>query len=106
MRNKISETEKFSTPPQWNLEQSLNLKLHKDANCGMNHKGHFFELNHQQIPFQNVLIILFLWNFMDTSCSLWWPSRAFISPACHQTPISKHTQLMGEKESYFLKLLG
>lgn len=29
--------------------QSLNLKLHMDADCDMNHKGHFFELNHQHM---------------------------------------------------------
>lgn len=77
-----------------------------DADCDMNHKGHFFELNHQHIPLQNVLKILFLFNFRDTSCSLWWPSTAFISPGYHQKQISKHIELMGEKESYFLKLGG
>lgn len=77
-----------------------------DADCDMNHKGHSFELNHQHIPLQNVLKILFLFNFRDTSCSLWWPSTAFISPGYHQKQISKHIELMGEKESYFLKLGG
>lgn len=82
-------------PPWWNFQQSLNLKLHMYANCGMNHQRYLFV--HQHVPFQNVLIIQFLWKSRPPAAPSGGRMRLSFPPGCHQKQISKTHWTNGRK---------